>query len=545
MKKQCNEFVIGADFGTDSCRAIIVDASDGDIVAQSSHDYPRWGKRLYCDSQKDLYRQHPADYIETFELAIKDIVADAGSEIVKHISGISFDTTASTPVLVDSKGTPLSLLPEFSEDPDAMFILWKDHTAFKEAEEINALCKNWNPDYSFFSGGTYSAEWVWSKVLHVLRSNGAVAAVAYSWIEHCDWMTAWMTGRTKPEDAIRSRCAAGHKAMWNMEWDGLPSEQFLSKLDSRLGTMAKHLFKKTYTSDYCAGTIRPELAESLGLPFSLKVGIGAIDAHFGAVGASISEGTLARIMGTSTCDILIGPKGKSRIRGICGQVDGSVIPGLTGYEAGQSAFGDIYAWFRSVLLWPVEKYFPEKEPDIKNRILQDIEKEVECLVNSPTDLLALDWFNGRRTPDANPELKGAILGLSLGTTAPMLYRSLVEATAFGSKAIVDRFISEGIRIDTVSAVGGISQKSPLVMQILSNVLGMPIKVIDCPQACALGAAMFASVVAGIHPTVQYAQKMMCAPTGSRYIPSKESHLAYMEAYEKYRKFGLFEEGMIP
>lgn len=538
----CKRYVIGVDYGTDSCRAILLDSVDGRRIAESSCNYPRWMKGLYCAPLEDRYRQHPQDYIDTFKTVIRNIVAEVSPEDVRCIEGISFDTTASTPVLVDESGTPLGLLPEFSEEPDAMFVLWKDHTAKVEADEINTLAHGWDVDYTSFSGGTYSSEWGWSKVLHLLRTNSRVADSAYSWMEHCDWMTAWLTGNTKPESILRSRCAAGHKAMWRAEWGGLPSEAFLSRLDERLAKMRRTFSQDTHTSDMCAGTIAPELAKELGLPETVKVGVGAIDAHVGAVGASISEGALTRIMGTSTCDILVGSYdsvGDRQIRGICGQVDGSVIPGLIGFEAGQAAFGDVYAWFRRLLMWPVVNLLPEMEEKLKDAVLPALEKAASLIEPGMASPVALDWFNGRRTPDSDQRVKGALAGLTLGTTAPMLYRALIEATAFGTKAIIDRFIEEGVKIDSVRAIGGISQKSRLVMQIMSDVIGMPVSVVDCDQACALGAGMLASVACGIHSNVDTAQKAMGAPVGQVYTPDMKTHAIYEEIYSKYVALGNF------
>lgn len=538
----CKRYVIGVDYGTDSCRAILLDSVDGRRIAESSCNYPRWMKGLYCAPLEDRYRQHPQDYIDTFKTVIRNIVAEVSPEDVRCIEGISFDTTASTPVLVDESGTPLGLLPEFSEEPDAMFVLWKDHTAKVEADEINTLAHGWDVDYTSFSGGTYSSEWGWSKVLHLLRTNSRVADSSYSWMEHCDWMTAWLTGNTKPESILRSRCAAGHKAMWRAEWGGLPSEAFLSRLDERLAKMRRTFSQDTHTSDMCAGTIAPELAKELGLPETVKVGVGAIDAHVGAVGASISEGALTRIMGTSTCDILVGSYdsvGDRQIRGICGQVDGSVIPGLIGFEAGQAAFGDVYAWFRRLLMWPVVNLLPEMEEKLKDAVLPALEKEASLIEPGMASPVALDWFNGRRTPDSDQRVKGALAGLTLGTTAPMLYRALIEATAFGTKAIIDRFIEEGVKIDSVRAIGGISQKSRLVMQIMSDVIGMPVSVVDCDQACALGAGMLASVACGIHSNVDTAQKAMGAPVGQVYTPDMKTHAIYEEIYSKYVALGNF------
>ena len=535
-------YVIGVDFGSDSCRAVLMDACDGRRVADSSCEYPRWIAGKYCDPAGDRYRQHPQDYIDVFRHVIGEIAAKAGASVMAKVEGMSFDTTASTPVLVDGNGTPLALLPEFAEDPDAMFILWKDHTSKAEADEINALAHGWDVDYTSFSGGIYSPEWVWAKVLHVLRTNDRVAGAACSWMEHCDWMTAWLTGDTRPEKIFRSRCAAGHKAMWRAEWGGLPSEEFLNRLDPRLGAMRARLYEDSYTSDVCAGTICPELAAELGLPGTMKVGVGAIDAHVGAVGASISEDVLTRIVGTSTCDILVSAAenvGDRRIKGICGQVDGSVIPGLIGFEAGQAAFGDVYAWYKRLLLWPLQEFLPEEADRIGGKLLPALEKAAAGIEPGPASVIALDWFNGRRTPDSDQRVKGAVAGLTLGTTAPMIYRALIEATAFGTKAIVDRFREEGVIIKSVLAIGGISQKSPLVMQTMADVIGMPVSVVDCDQACALGAGMLAAVAAGIYKTVPEAQKAMRSPLGKTYVPDMDRNRIYMELYRRYEALGAF------
>lgn len=539
-----SRYVIGVDYGSDSCRAIVVDALTGKIEVEASRCYPRWTEGRYCNPSTDRYRQHPLDYIETFEGVIRELGAKVGLEVMSSVEGISFDTTASTPVLVDRSGTPLALRPEFSEDPDAMFVLWKDHTAKEEAEEINRLAKEYEVDYTAYSGGSYSAEWAWSKVLHILRTNKRVAEAAWSWFEHCDWMTAYLVGNTVPESVARSRCAAGHKAMWRAEWGGLPSEDFLSRLDPALGRMRATFDQNTKTADYCAGAIREDLAEKLGLPKGMKVGLGAIDAHVGAVGAAISGNVLTRIMGTSTCDILVCDKdeaGDRMIDGICGQVDGSVIPGMIGFEAGQSAFGDVYAWFRRLLMWPVEKLLPDQRESVKDKILSSLEEDALKVSDEESTTLALDWFNGRRTPDADISVKGALTELTLGTTAPMIYKALVQATAFGSRAIVERFVSEGVNIQSVLAIGGISQKSPFVMQTLADVMCMPISVVDCGQACALGASMFAAVVAGIYPTVQEAQQGMKAPLGRTYYPDASRREIIDKAYARYKLLGKFEE----
>lgn len=534
------QYVIGVDFGTDSCRALVVDAHNGEAVASAVSYYPRWKAGLYCDPREDRYRQHPLDYVESFERAVREALLHAGPEVAAAVRGISFDTTASTPVLVDRAGNPLALAPGFEECPDAMFVLWKDHTAKREAEEINALAAAWSVDYTAFSGGAYSAEWVWAKALHILRTNPVVRSAAWAWVEHCDWMSGFVTGNTRPETILRSRCAAGHKAMWRAEWGGLPDEKFLSALDPQLGVFRSRLYTQTFTADKCAGTITPDFAARLGLPADTQVGVGSIDAHVGAVGASIAPNVLTRIMGTSTCDILVCDPSQVKpapVRGICGQVDGSVLPGLVGFEAGQSAFGDLYAWFRNLMLWTTGVLDPERREEFAEQIIPRLSDAAAAIPPSESSPLALDWMNGRRTPDADQHLRGAISGLTLGTSAPMIFRALVEATAYGSKAIVDRYLAEGVEIRSIIAIGGISQKSPFVMQTLADVLGIPIDVVNTDQACALGAAMFAAVAAGIYPDVESAQRAMGAEKGRRYEPDALRHTRYSDRYAKYREFG--------
>lgn len=547
MKKKESKYVLGLDYGTDSCRGLLVDVSDGRRIATAICDYPRWKAGMFCNPSEDMYRQHPLDYIESLETVVKQIRDIVGPEIFSNIKGISFDTTASTPALVDETGIPLALLPEFENCPDAMFVLWKDHTAKKEADDINSMAKKYEVDYTSYSGGKYSAEWSWSKVLHILRSNPEIRSKAYSWVEHCDWMSALLSGNTTPETMFRSRCAAGHKAMWREEWGGLPSEEFLSALDPDLGKMRSHLYEKTWTADKCVGQITSEFAEKLGLPIDVKIALGSIDAHVGAVGAMISESVLTCILGTSTCDILVAKPEEVSVKpvsGICGQVDGSVVPGLVGFEAGQSAFGDLYAWLRNVLMWTVEEFVPEKAEEVRSKVIARLGVQAQSIDPKDSTLVAIDWMNGRRTPDANQNLKGAITGITLGTTAPMIFRALVEATAFGTKAIIDRYISEGVKIDSVIAIGGISRKSPFVMQTLADVLGKRIDVVDEDQACALGAAMFASVASGIFPDLKSAQQRIGPKIGESYIPDERLHKLYLSLYEEYKDLGNFIEDKI-
>lgn len=538
------KYVIGIDFGTDSCRALIVDVRNGHEMATGVSFYPRWKAGLYCDARNNRYRQHPLDYIESMTEAVHTALSGMGEEEIASICGLCFDTTGSTPALTDSTGMPLALRPEFAEEPDAMFVLWKDHTAVREAEQINALIRERNLDYLLYEGGTYSSEWVWSKVLHIINTNYAIKNAAYAWVEHCDWMTGLVTGNTVPEQMYRSRCAAGHKAMWHESW-GLPSTEVLAELNPALAEMRPHLFTETYTSDTRAGTLTSEWASRLGLPEGIAVAVGALDAHMGAVGASVAPGVLTRIMGTSTCDIMVAEKseiGNRCIKGICGQVDGSVLPGFVGFEAGQSAFGDIYAWFKKLLAWPL-KNIPDGEA--KQKVLDDmlveLTREAQAIEPSEEGIVALDWMNGRRTPDADQSVKGVIAGLTLGSTAPEVFRALVEATAFGSRRIVEHMRGQGLHIDSVNGIGGISKKAPFVMQTLADVLDMPIRVIRSEQTCALGAAMFAAVAAGVYPNIYETTKHMGSDIEAEYRPDKKRSLVYENLYKKYLELAKLAE----
>ena len=551
-----NKYVIGVDYGTDSVRSVIFDASNGNEISSSVFEYPRWKDGKYCDPEKNRFRQHPADYIEGLEKTVREALENVPEAVAGKIVAISIDTTGSTPVAVNKEGKPLSLTNEFENNPNAMFILWKDHTAVKEAEEINKLAHTWDGiDYTKYEGGIYSSEWFWAKILHVLREDKNVRENAFSWVEHCDWIPALLTGDTNPLTIKRSRCAAGHKAMWHNDFDGLPSGEFLTKLDPLLKGLRERLYRETYTCDVEAGKLSDEWAKRLGLSKEVSVGVGAFDAHLGAVGGEIKPGYMSKVMGTSTCDMMVSAseqKSSKLIKGICGQVDGSIIPGMLGMEAGQSAFGDVYAWFRKVLLWPVENVLTESElvdtdikkkliDEISGKIISELSRQAEKIAVNESGIIALDWLNGRRTPDANQNLKGAITGLNLGSDAPKIFRALVEATAFGSKKIADRFVSEGVDIKGVIALGGVAKKSPFVMQVVADVMNKPIKVARAEQTCALGSAMAASVVGGVYNTIEKAQEAMGNGFESEYIPDPEKTKKYEILYNKYSKLGEFTE----
>lgn len=548
-------YVIGVDYGTDSVRSVLADAHNGNEVASAVYFYPRWKEGRFCNAAANQFRQHPLDYIEGLEDTIKRCLLQAGPAIAANVKAISVDTTGSTPVAVDATGTPLALLPQFAENPNAMFVLWKDHTAIAEAVEINAHAGKFDTNYLKYVGGIYSSEWFWAKLLRILRADEAVRGAIHSWVEHCDWIPFLLTGGKKAAEIRRGVCAAGHKGLWAAEWGGLPPDDFFATLDPLLQGFTHKLFAEVYTSDTAVGTLSPEWAHRLGLPADVQIGAGAFDCHMGAVGGQIEPYYLSKVMGTSTCDILVAPEaevGDKLIRGICGQVPGSVIPGMLGMEAGQSAFGDAYAWLRDVLAWPLQHVLSQSsiiDADTAGKLLEEaVDKMIPELSKAAGQLepeegseLAIDWVNGRRTPDADQLLKGAFTGLSMGTDAPRMFRALVEATCFGAKAIVDRFISEGVPVKGLIALGGVAKKSPFVMQLMADVMGMPIRVHRSEQTCALGAAMFAATVAGLYPNIQAAMDAMGQGFDAEYTPNPDRVALYALRYKQYARTGAFIE----
>lgn len=554
MKK----YVIGLDYGTDSVRAVLIDTENGAELATSVSYYQRWRQGKFCQPEENQFRQHPSDHIEGLEKTISDVVKESGVA-PESIVSICIDTTGSSPIPVNRDGIALSLTPGFEENPNAMMVLWKDHTSINEAEEINHLARNWGgEDYTKFEGGIYSSEWFWAKILHINRQDEKVRKSAYSWMEHCDYITFLLSDHQDLKTFKRSRCAAGHKAMWHESWGGLPSKEFLSLLDPSLAELRDRLYEKTYTSDEVAGNLNQEWATKLGLTTNTVIAVGTFDAHSGAVGAKVEENTLIRIMGTSTCDIMVASNEiiqDKTVRGICGQVNGSVIPGLIGLEAGQSAFGDALAWYKDILTWPVHNILMNSnmiddhqkqllKEEIENNLIRNLTLEAEKISLSEAVPIALDWVNGRRTPDANQELKAAISNLSLGTKAPHIFKALVNAICFGSKKIVDRFEEEGVKINKVIGIGGVARKSPFIMQTLANVLNRPIVVAASDQAPALGAAIYAAVSAGIYPNVQEASLKMGSDFEAEYFPQADQVEKYAELMSQYQDLADFTENNI-
>jgi L-ribulokinase len=471
------------------------------------------------------------------------------------VKAISVDTTGSTPVAVDQSGTPLALLPGFEHNPNAMFVLWKDHTSTKEATEINEHAAKFPVNYLQYVGGIYSSEWLWAKLLHILRLDITVSKACYSWVEHCDWIPFLLTGGTDIHQMKRGVCSAGHKALWATEYGGLPPNDFFNSLDPLLNGFTSKLFKETFAADKPAGNLSAEWAQRLGLSTDVVIGVGAFDAHMGAVGGQIAPYYLSKVMGTSTCDILVAPINEVKgilVEGICGQVPGSVIPGMMGMEAGQSAFGDTYAWFKNILSWPLHNLLQNSTvinistaekliKELSDKMIHELSLAAAKLPLDEADELSIDWLNGRRTPDANQLLKASITGLDLGTDAPRIFKSLVEATCFGAKAIVNRFTQQGIPVKGLIGLGGVAKKSSYIMQTMADVMNMPIKIHKSEQTCAAGAAMFAATAAGIYKNVEEAMTAMGQGFEKEYFPDKNKAEIYAKKYQRYQQLGEFTE----
>lgn len=529
-------YAIGLDYGTNSVRCVIVNTKNGDEIGTSVFPYPSGKNGIILDhSDANVARQNPADYIEGIEVSVKNAIADARKNDKKFsadkIIGFGVDTTGSTPIPVNSEGTPLSELTAFKNNPNAMAWLWKDHTGYAEAAQITALAKKLHPEYLAKCGGTYSSEWFFSKILHCLNVDKKVFDAAYSWVECADYIPAVLVGDTKPENLKCSRCAAGHKAMFNEDWGGLPCRSFLTRLNPKLAALRDRLYKHTYSIDTIAGGLSKQWANKLGLTENIPVAVGAFDAHLGAVGSGVKNGTLVKIIGTSTCDILVSPKkGKLKdIPGVCGIVDGSVLPNFWGLEAGQSAVGDIFNWYVDYIQ-PCGKIEGSHE---------ELTNKAAKLKPAQSGLLALDWNNGNRTILVDQRLTGLLLGQTLHTKPEEIYRALIEATAFGALTIINRFEEYGVKINEVVNCGGIAEKNPMVMQIYADITGREMKVSRSSQSCALGSAIAAAVVAGKkaggYDDFASAQAAMCGVKKITYKPNAKNHKVYSELYKLYKK----------
>ena len=525
-------FTIGIDFGTNSVRAIVVDCGDGSEVGAAVFPYPTGHQGVILDpADHNLARQHPADYLAGLEQSVSQALKEAERSegfSSDRVIGIGVDTTGSTPIPVDARNVPLALQEKWEDEPAAMAWLWKDHTAAGEAGRITALAREHRPQYLAKIGGAYSSEWFWSKIWHCLRTAPELFEAAYSWVELADYVPAVLAGIDDPLAVRRGVCAAGHKALYCDEWGGLPDEEFLALLDPRLADLRKRLYEKAYDASEPAGLLCAEWAGRLGLPEGIPIAIGAFDAHYGAVGSGVREGVLVKIIGTSTCDCTVSPLERELedIPGICGIVEGSILPGYYGLEAGQSAVGDIFKWFVEVVCQGDE------------RLHDQLTEEAARLRPGQSGLLALDWNNGNRTILVDPRLSGLLLGQTLYTTRAEIYRTLIEATAFGARAIIERMREYGVAVDQIVCCGGIAEKNPLLMQIYADVTGCAMQVSARPETCALGAAISAAVAAGRakggYDDFAQAQEAMTAVRPERFDPDPEARAVYDRLYALYR-----------
>lgn len=525
------QFAIGVDYGTNSVRALVVDISNGAEIATEVFNYRRGDAGVMVDrADPNVARQSPADYIEGFYAAVSGAVAKARQTArfdPNGVIGIGVDSTGSTPMPVNSTGEALAMLDEFKDDLAAQAWLWKDHTAYREAEEITQQALAGEHPYLAKCGGAYSSEWYWAKIAHCMRTAPHVARAAASWVELADFVPAYVTGNSHPEAMVRGICGAGHKAMYHQEWGGLPSAEFLDSIEPGL---SRFRFRtKAVPSNQPAGKLCPEVAERVGLPAGIPVAVGAFDAHMGAVGSGCGDGTLVKIMGTSTCDCMVAPLSKRLpdVPGLCGIVPESIIPGMYGLEAGQSAVGDIFNWFAQRLT-PAEF---GAGADAQAKLTEEASK----LAPGVSGLVALDWNNGNRSILVDPQLSGLLLGQTLYTTAPEVYRALIEATAFGALTIINRLEEYGIHVAEVINCGGIAEKNPLVMQIYADVCNRPMKISRSGQTCALGAAIFGAVAAGAYPSVETAQARMTGVKETVYTPIAANVVAYARLYQIYKR----------
>ncbi|HVM62024.1 MAG TPA: ribulokinase [Verrucomicrobiae bacterium] len=523
-------YSIGLDYGTNSGRALIVDVSNGREVGTAVWEYAHGDNGVILSRDPNLARQHPADYLTGAEKTIRKALAEATRTIrgfkPDQVVGLGVDTTGSTPMPVDAEGRALAFDKRFAKNPAALAWLWKDHTGVLEAAEITETAIEIRPQYLAKCGGTYSSEWFFSKLLHCLHTSPEVFDAAYTWVEIADWIPAVLTGTEAPDKLTVGVCAAGHKAMYNDDWGGYPDAEFLAELHPKLGQLRSRLRPKAYAVDRAVGGLTPDWAKRTGLTAGIPVAVGAFDAHLGGIGAGIAPGTLVKIIGTSTCDMMIAPVGQplADIPGLCGIVNGSILPGWHGLEAGQSAVGDIFNWFVNYIQ-PGGKKAGSHEA---------LTAAAAKLKPGESGLLALDWNNGNRTILVDQRLTGLLLGQTLYTTPAEIYRALIEATAFGALTIINRFEEYGVKVEQIVNCGGIAEKNPVVMQIYADVTGRPMKVSRSAQTCALGAAIAGAVVAKAHPNYAQAQKAMTGAKKRAFTPNPQAHAVYQQLYPLYR-----------
>lgn len=527
--------VMGMDFGSDSARATLVDARSGAVAGTGVAAYRRWADGLYCDPGENRFRQHPLDYLESLEEASCRALAEAGRGAGRLLGGVCVDATGSTPGPVDGRGRPLALSPEFADNPDAMFRLWKDHTAGAEAVEFNARAAAWpGADYLRYQG-IYSSEWFWAKILHAVRRDASVRAAAWNWIEECEWITAELCGAGA--DFARSACAAGHKALWHSAFGGLPARAFLASMDDCLGVVYDR-YAAPVPSDRRVGVLSGKWADKWGAGNAVPVAGGLLDAHAGAIGCGVRPGVLVKIIGTSAVDMLVARAedvAAVDTKRLFGMAEDSILPGMIGIEAGQAAFGDVFRWLERLMSWRGGGDVSRADGAVL-AMLNDA-----CVGRPPPRVVALDWFNGRRYPANNEEVKACIANLDLGADAPALYQALAVAVCFGAKRMLDGFLGAGIPVGKVVCAGGVARKSSYIMQVMADVLEMDVVISASREACAKGAAMLAACAAGLQPSIEAAQDALGDGTLAAFSPDVRHREAYARLYEEYLAAGRFAE----
>jgi len=527
------KYVIGVDFGTESGRAVLVKVSDGQEVASHVHQYadgvidqqlPGCNVRL----EPDWALQNPADYVETLRQAVPSVLRQAGVS-PNDVIGIATDFTACTMMPTDAEGTPLCLKEELRCQPHAWVKLWKHHAAQPEADRINRIARERGESFLDRYGGKISSEWFFSKALQILDEAPEIYDAADRLIEAADWIVMQLTGVE-----ARNSCTAGYKAIWSKS-EGFPGEDYFAALDPRLRKVVdEKMSRHILALGGCAGTITRQAAELTGLREGTAVAVGNVDAHVSVPAAKVVEpGRMVMIMGTSTCHMLCGTELRT-VEGMCGVVEDGILPGYFGYEAGQSCVGDHFAWF-------VENCLPEEHAlEARRQGLnphQYLEQKAAQVRPGESGLLALDWWNGNRSVLVDADLTGLLIGQTLATKPEDIYRALIEATAYGTRVIIESFEKSGVPVNDIVACGGLPNRNRLLMQIYADVLSREIRIAASEQAGALGSAMHAAVAAGKerggYDSIQDAAAKMAHLRDEVYRPDREAVAVYDQLFAEY------------
>jgi len=527
------KYAIGVDYGTQSGRAVVVDLNTGNILAQSVKEYTHGVMDEYLPDgvtklAPDWALEHPADYIEVLEITIPDALKKSGIK-PEEIIGVGIDFTACTLISVDKEGTPLCFKEEYKSNPHAYIKLWKHHAAQAQANRLNKTAQDMDEDFLKRYGGKISSEWMLPKIMQTIEEDKEIFDAADRFMESADWVVMWLTG-----NEMRNSCTAGYKATWHKQ-EGYPSKEFLKALSPELENLVEDkLSADIYPLGTKAGELTAQAAKITGLLEGTAVAVANVDAHVSMPAVGITRaGQMLMIMGTSTCHMVLGEEEKI-VSGMCGVVEDGIMPGYLGYEAGQSCVGDHFEWF-------VENCVPytyQNEADRRDVSVHKVLREkASVLKPGESGLLALDWWNGNRSVLVDVDLTGMMLGMTLHTKPEEIYRALIEATAYGTRMIIETFRNSGVAIDSLFAAGGIAEKDPLMMQIYADVTGMEIKIAKSDQSPALGSAMFGAVAAGAekggYDTIFDAAAAIGGVKDKTYKPITENSMIYNRLYAEY------------